>query len=348
MDLSFFGYKAGKFNTVGIENTFIGSEAGRGSYKRGTGGQNTFIGDKSGQGNSTGSKNTYVGALSGRGGGAGAVTHDAGSSSSNNTSIGYAAGYYNISGNNNTFLGYEAGYRNTAKNDNVYIGLSAGRNNQGEGNVFIGMGSGFHLGLYLGLSQLGIPFFTPSGNNNTIIGKGANIVGSQNIIIGHNAGPPLYTVPLANFTLQHHSRLFIDIEQSNTPLIYGEFNNDLIRINGEFEVMGGMSQSSDIHAKEEIIEIDYNSILEKVAQLEISEWQYIDYNDRRHIGPMAQDFHAAFGFGDDDTTISSLDVDGVALAAIKALKNKTDQLEKKNAVLVARLARIEKRLNISN
>ena len=39
----------------------------------------------------------------------------------------------------------------------------------------------------------------------------------------------------------------------------------------------------------------------------------------RHVGPMARDFYAAFGVGADDEHITSIDEDGVALAAIKAL-----------------------------
>lgn len=49
----------------------------------------------------------------------------------------------------------------------------------------------------------------------------------------------------------------------------------------------------------------------------IYEWQF-KTTPRRHIGPMAQDFHKAFGLGDDVTTIASIDAYGVALAAIKA------------------------------
>ena len=49
----------------------------------------------------------------------------------------------------------------------------------------------------------------------------------------------------------------------------------------------------------------------------IYEWQYRG-EARRHIGPMAQDFHKAFNLGDDDKTIATIDADGVALAAIKA------------------------------
>ncbi len=52
----------------------------------------------------------------------------------------------------------------------------------------------------------------------------------------------------------------------------------------------------------------------------------------RHIGPMAQDFYAAFNVGTDDKHIAPIDEGGVALAAIQGLNEKLNQkLEKKDA-----------------
>jgi hypothetical protein len=54
--------------------------------------------------------------------------------------------------------------------------------------------------------------------------------------------------------------------------------------------------------------------------LPIQSWSYRDDDPRvRHIGPMAQDFAAAFAVGDDDRHIHTVDASGVALAAIQAL-----------------------------
>ncbi len=58
----------------------------------------------------------------------------------------------------------------------------------------------------------------------------------------------------------------------------------------------------------------------------------------RRVGPMAQDFYAAFRVGEDDRHITSLDEDGVALAAIKALHARVGSLDAENARLRARLA----------
>jgi cell division protein FtsB len=59
------------------------------------------------------------------------------------------------------------------------------------------------------------------------------------------------------------------------------------------------------------------------------------------MGPMAQDFYTAFGLGGSDTTITSVDPDGVALAAIQGLNRKlTDELKQKET----EIAKLEQRL----
>ena len=67
------------------------------------------------------------------------------------------------------------------------------------------------------------------------------------------------------------------------------------------------------------------------------------------MGPMAQDFYAAFGLGGGNTTITSTDPDGVALVAIQGLNEKLEarsqKLESENAELKARLERLETLLN---
>ena len=93
-------------------------------------------------------------------------------------------------------------------------------------------------------------------------------------------------------------------------------------------------------------------MLEKVLGLPISEWSYkADASGARHVGPMAQDFRAAFGLGHDDKTISFHDPAGVALAAIKGLNEvvedkdrRISELERHSAALEARLEKIEQAL----
>lgn len=102
---------------------------------------------------------------------------------------------------------------------------------------------------------------------------------------------------------------------------------------------GAWSALSDRNVKTAITAIDPAAILDGVLALPISEWSYIAQGEGiRHLGPMAQDFAAAFDLGENDTTISSIDADGVALAAIQGLNSK---LERENAALRARLDALE-------
>ncbi len=84
--------------------------------------------------------------------------------------------------------------------------------------------------------------------------------------------------------------------------------------------VGSVVYSSDKNLKTDMREIDAMDLLERVSELPITSWTYKRDPHKRHVGPMAQDFHAAFGLnGDDETHISEVDIAGVSLAAIKAL-----------------------------
>ena len=82
----------------------------------------------------------------------------------------------------------------------------------------------------------------------------------------------------------------------------------------------------------------------------ITTWKFKSEDDNvSHIGPVAQDFMAAFGYGgDDDTHITATDADGVALAAIQGLNEKlTQELDAKQAEidrLNAKFSSLEERL----
>lgn len=89
---------------------------------------------------------------------------------------------------------------------------------------------------------------------------------------------------------------------------------------------GSWSSLSDRNAKENFSDIDSREILERVNGLELTNWNYKTQEDGiRHIGPMAQDFYAAFGLGEMETRINTVDADGIALAAIQGLNQKLEE-----------------------
>lgn len=76
---------------------------------------------------------------------------------------------------------------------------------------------------------------------------------------------------------------------------------------------GGMGSISDRNLKENFAPVDSQDILARINRLPISTWNYkFDDTAVRHLGPMAQDFAAAFGVGNDDRHINSIDEGGVS------------------------------------
>ena len=99
---------------------------------------------------------------------------------------------------------------------------------------------------------------------------------------------------------------------------------------------GVWKNNSDRASKEDFESIDRRDLLERVAALPISKWKYkVEGSNVHHVGPMAQDFAAAFGLGGDDRSISTLDADGISLAAIQALYEEVQELRKRVAELEA-------------
>jgi hypothetical protein len=105
---------------------------------------------------------------------------------------------------------------------------------------------------------------------------------------------------------------------------------------------GGSSWNviSDRNRKENFESIDLEDILTRIRSLPVTTWRYLGEEDRtvRHIGPMAQDWHSLFKFNSDDQTINMSDLDGVNLAAVKALEIRTAAQAAELRALKAELA----------
>lgn len=102
---------------------------------------------------------------------------------------------------------------------------------------------------------------------------------------------------------------------------------------------------SDRAMKDNIRPVNGREILDKLEQVPISRWSYKGQDSSiEHIGPMAQDFYAAFGLGEDERYISTIDPDGVALAAIKGLHELLREKEAEIATQQAQMESLESRL----
>jgi hypothetical protein len=108
---------------------------------------------------------------------------------------------------------------------------------------------------------------------------------------------------------------------------------------------GSWSSLSDRSIKAHFLPIDAPALLEKIAAMPISTWNYKAQDDSiRHLGPTAQDFHEAFGLGEDDKHISTVDAQGVALAGIQALYQTVMQLKQNLADKDQEIAELRARL----
>jgi hypothetical protein len=230
----------------------------------------------------------------------------------NNMANGFGAFTNNINGNFNTANGCLALANNTSGTANTANGLEALNNNTTGGyNTADGV-----LALY------------------------QNDVGSGNIALGFQAGE------------------YVDGGSSNIDIgnVAQNGDNNIIRIGttqtGTYLVgtvyANSVALTSDRNAKENFQPIDSRALLSRVAELPISQWNYKSDNQAvQHIGPMAQDFQAAFHLdGNDDRHISTVDEGGVALAAIQGLNQKLDE---KNTVIqqqAAQIADLKARLEV--
>jgi hypothetical protein len=109
---------------------------------------------------------------------------------------------------------------------------------------------------------------------------------------------------------------------------------------------------SDVNSKHLFRELDGEDVLTRFARMPITEWSYKGQDDVRHIGPTAQDFHAAFGLGQNPLRIGTLDSGGAALAGVKALEARTggfrsalDALRAENAELRDVMAELRRELD---
>lgn len=152
--------------------------------------------------------------------------------------------------------------------------------------------------------------------------------------------------PDADLVLQtrvgRFGRLYLD--DATGGFTWNTFNlnagaNFFTMSNGALLSNGGVwTNASSRELKEGFQAVDAGAMLEKLIGLPITTWTYKTSAEGTHIGPVAEDFKAAFGLAGDGKAIATVDADGVALAAIQGLNAK---LEAENAQLRDRLTQIE-------
>jgi hypothetical protein len=298
----------------------------------------------------------------------GAVIAGGGSASSvNSVSASFgtvSGGFSNIaSGLISTVAG---GNGNTASGQGSTV-AGGGGNTANAQNAAIGGGSG---NLASGMNAI-----VAGGNANTASGTVASTVaggalntasGSLSAVAGgfHNTTSGQGSFAAGQYTTDNngigHNGVFLFGDNSTTTFLTATVDNEfLARVAGGVTFFtnsamttgvtvaaggGSWASVSDRNLKAGVEAIDPQAILARLLATPISTWSYKSQAASiRHIGPMAQDFYAAFNVGEDDRHITDIDEGGVALAAIQGLNQKLEnqlsdlrsRLEQKDAQIVA-------------
>lgn len=345
------GMGALRFNTTGSDNTALGLWA---LAYTSTGAQNVGIGKSALISTTAGNNNVCVG---------GSCIHD-NTNRNSNTGIGTQVLQTNTTGSENVAIGVGAGNNATTGDMNIYLGSWSGppTATTGSRNIFIGHRAGLpasaatandmfyltNLGTTKPLmqgsftsKQIYIPDNFRVGSFYPITAVGT--VYSGTVVLGDGNTTPIFNSPLMNdhtFYARFNGGYYFRTSSANNTL-GAKLENGT----------SAWAAISDRNMKHDIRRVDVKQILEKVKKLDVYHWKYNGYN-HPHMGPMAQDFWNLFRLGTgDDKSISTQDMDGVLISAVKGLDERTrdlmernKELHEKNIELELRLITIEKLL----
>ncbi|MEM6698795.1 MAG: tail fiber domain-containing protein, partial [Bacteroidota bacterium] len=254
-----------------------------------------------------------------------------------NTFLGAGAGDENTTGAQNTYFGYQAGLLTDEGVHNTFSGYKAGRGNtSGNYNSFYGSGAGS-----LSLST----------NNNVYLGYeagAASVAGSSNVFIGYQAGKDE----------NNSNKLYIENSSSSSPLIYGEFNNDRVVINGNSSnnsnnrtlfvngsigATSAFNNDSDRRLKTDIQTIP--NALRKVLQMRGVTYQWKDGRETGdRLGFIAQEVESILpqvvDYKNDHYTMQYAPITAVLVEAVKEQQSQIKALQSENEALKAQVAKI--------
>jgi hypothetical protein len=299
---AFLGF-AGNTTTTGAFNTASGFEA-LGSLT--TGPQNTASGAKALANNTTGGDNTAVGY----------ATLIIDTTGGNNTAVGYLAGQalyspYTSTGSNNSFFGSAAALESAVDSNGnpisnaTVIGANAVAY---ESNALV-LGSEANVGIGTSIPAGPLHINGPYGAPGNALPSGNN-----GLLFGTN-GDLSY-----KWIQSYGGALALNPEGNDVGIGTNNPTHLLSMGDGAYESGGVWTNASDRNLKEAFASIDGAGLLAKLNAIPMQTWKYkTEKSGIRHLGPMAQDFRAAFGLGEDDRHISTVDEGGVALAAIQQL-----------------------------
>jgi len=204
----------------------------------------------------------------------------------------------------------------------------------------------------LGLASFAMGYQSTAVNSYaTALGYTANADGTGAVALGYRVTADAdYSVAIGQrASTNGHAGAIVLSDGSTTDSTQASANNQFtVRAAGGIRLFtnatmttgvqvaaGGSSWAviSDRNRKQDFLAVNGEDLLSRIRGLPVTTWRLRTEEDRsvRHIGPMAQDWHRAFGFNSDSTTINMSDFDGVNLAAIQALEARTAELQARTA-----------------
>jgi Chaperone of endosialidase len=229
---------------------------------------------------------------------------------SNNGVIG--GGYENII-TNATYATVAGGYQNIAGSDEATVG-------GGLNNVASGPDSMIPGGVY---NQA-------TGQNSFAAGNAAHALHDGAFVWSDNSGYGVSSLTNNSVTMRASAgyRFFTGTGGAGAQLLASATSWTTI---------------SDRNAKKNFQPVDTEAVLDKLAAIPVQQWNYKWENDKDvpNIGPMAQDFKHAFYPGRDDKGISTLEFDGVELAAIQGLNQKLNEKDAEIEALKAKTGKMD-------
>jgi hypothetical protein len=266
------------------------------------------------------------------------------------------------------------GQRNNIRSESAYSVIAGGRDNDidsalGAGESYSAIGGGNNNNM--GASSTSATIAGGEQNNiginsddSVIGGGGDNRVGANSqyatIPGGQNNFATNRAFAAGTRAKASHSGAFVWADSTAADATSTNANSVTFRAAGGYRLFsnggatlgvylapsgGSWTSISDRNAKENFEPVNARAVLDKVAALGVSTWNYKGQSPSvRHIGPMAQDFKATFALGETDTGITTVDADGVALAAIQGLNQKLEEKEARVTALGRELSELKQLL----
>ncbi len=271
-----------------------------------------------------------------------------------------AGGWQNLVQTNAQFATIGGGNQNSIQTNAQYATIPGGRQNSATNYAFAAghRAKANHQGAFVWADSTDANFASDRANQFKVrAGGGVHLVtGGSGLNPAGLRVEPTTANAVGVYIFQTSSDAALVVENRGTGVNSDQikaFNgpgNQVFRVDNDGDVFAkSFTPSSDRHRKENFEPICPQEMLAKVAALPITRWNFKGDAATPHVGPMAQDFHAAFGLGANDTTIATVDADGVALAAIQGLNQKLEQketeiteLKRYNQSLEQRLAALER------